>query len=70
MDSHGFFNKLKWWHDQVRNQSSGTNLIVMDNCRGHEFDDQIPGLRIEFLAPSGTAKHMPLGLGLISHRKI
>ena len=70
MDSNGFFNWLKWWHDQVRNQLSGPWLIIMDNCGGYELDHQISGLRIEFLPPRSTAKYQPLDLGLISHSKI
>ena len=69
IDSNGF-DWLKWWHNYFRNQSYGTQLIVMDNCQGHESDHQIPGLRTEFLPEIGTTKYMPFGLGLLNHGKI
>ena len=70
MDSAGFNKWITWWYNEVKNQSPGPWLLIMDNCGGHEKDLELPGLRIEYLPPRTTAKYQPLDLGLIAHSKV
>ena len=70
VDSNGFNNWINWFYNEIKKKSSGSLLLIMDNCGGHESEIQIPGLRIEMLLPRSTAKKQPLDLSLIAHSKI
>ena len=70
MDSNGFNNWINWFYNEIKKKSSGSWLLIMGNCGGHESEIQLPGLRIEMLPPRSTAKYQPLDLGLIAHSKI
>jgi len=44
-------------------------LLISDNASGHNFLDQITGLREEKIPAKTTAKHQPCDGGLISTTK-
>ena len=64
MDSKGFDDWIHWWYIEVKKNSSGPWLLIMDNCEGQEREISIPVVRIELLPPRTTAKYQPSISGL------
>jgi len=71
MNGPGFKKWMEFWYEEVKQQSQGPYLLILDNCGGHEsgIDPLRPDVRIEFLPKNSTTCAQPLDAGLISTAK-